>query len=72
MAKHKLTSSAAVRKHIHVSTAYYPALEASRFGAYREVPYIRLRGHWLANAGFSPNDRLNVRIEAGRIVLTRL
>ena len=70
MAKRKITSRVTVRKHIHVSTAHYPAL-VERPYADRVVPYIRLRGHWLANAGFSPNDRLTVSVEHGRIVLTR-
>lgn len=72
MATHKNTSRVALKKYIHVSTAYYPALDSSRFGPVREVPYIRLRGRWLAIAGFAPNDLLDIRAENGRIVIIRV
>ena len=36
-----------------------------------EVPYIRLRGHWLTDAGFNPDDIVTIRICRGRLVLTR-
>ena len=71
MAKRKTTSRVTVRKHVHVSTAHYPALAVQPYAAARVVPYIRLRGHWLANAGFSPSDRLVAPVEPGRIILTR-
>ncbi|MDC8015436.1 type I toxin-antitoxin system SymE family toxin [Tahibacter soli] len=37
----------------------------------REIPYIRLRGFWLAAAGFEPADDLKVAVSKGRIVVTR-
>lgn len=37
----------------------------------REMPFIRLRGFWLACAGFRPADTLKVRIWKGRIVVSR-
>lgn len=71
MTKLKLTAPAAAPKHIHVSTQHYPALAGARYTPRRFVPYIRLRGLWLSAAGFSPHDRLVVRVESGRIVLVR-
>ncbi|MDC8011823.1 type I toxin-antitoxin system SymE family toxin [Tahibacter soli] len=71
MTKRKLTAPAAAPKHIHVSTLCYPALDRALYAPPRLVPYIRLRGLWLSAAGFSPHDRLAVRVESGRIVLTR-
>jgi hypothetical protein len=57
---------------MHVSALLYPRL--AKAGAYadpRYVPYIRLRGHWLAAAGFSPADALDVVVTPGAIVITR-
>jgi len=36
-----------------------------------DVPFIRIRGHWLADAGFLPDDEVTIRIRQGRLVLTR-
>ena len=33
------------------------------------VPFLRLRGRWLAAAGFPVGARVVVRVEPGRIVL---
>jgi hypothetical protein len=33
------------------------------------VPMIRLRGKWLANAGFQEGQRVRVEVASGRIVL---
>ncbi|WP_425508212.1 SymE family type I addiction module toxin [Tahibacter soli] len=32
---------------------------------------MRLRGNWLSNAGFEPNDVVVIRITRGRLVMTR-
>lgn len=72
MIKRKLTAANPIRKRLHVSTTYYPPLEAKRYAGVRSVPYIRLRGLWLAEAGFSPNGAIEVSVTPGRIVLTKL
>jgi len=36
-----------------------------------EIPYIRLRGFWLAAAGFEPAETLKVAVSKDRIVITR-
>ena len=69
MTKPKHKSVASSTKHIRVGTSRYP--EGVCF-AERFVPYIRLRGDWLANAGFEPNQRVRIRITRGRIVMTRI
>ena len=47
--KHRLST---VERRITVGTADYPALLGREHAGDREVPYIRLRGHWLQRAGF--------------------
>jgi hypothetical protein len=71
MAKRKLTARNPLRKRLHVSTTRYPPLDKRRYGGERTVPYIRLRGHWLCAAGFSPTDAIDVLVTPGRIVLVR-
>ena len=36
----------------------------------RLVPFIRLRGLWLEQAGFHCNDQINVEVSEGRLVIT--
>lgn len=38
----------------------------------RSVPMIRLRGKWLANAGFDEGIRVRVEVKEGALVLTRI
>jgi hypothetical protein len=56
---------------MRVSTAYYPPVDDNPYTLPREVPYIRLRGIWLINAGIYPGDVIDVRVTAGRLVITR-
>ena len=69
MATPKHRPSTAERR-ITVGTAHYPALLGREHGGDREVPYIRLRGHWLQRAGFSPNGRIRVCVRDGCLVMT--
>lgn len=68
MAKPKHKSSTSSTKCIRIGTSLY-----STNGGFSErlVPYIRLRGNWLSNAGFEPNDVVVIRITRGRLVMTR-
>lgn len=34
------------------------------------VPYLRLRGYWLGQAGFAVGQRVRVDVMAGRITIT--
>lgn len=69
MATTKHRPSTAERR-ITVGTAHYPALLGGEHRGDREVPYIRLRGHWLQRAGFPPNGRIRVSVRNGRLVMT--
>ena len=40
--------------------------------AERVVPYLRMRGRWLARLGFGIGTKLRVEAEPGRLVLTAL
>ena len=35
------------------------------------VPWIRLRGLWLQQAGFTPQSRIRVRVMVGCLVITK-
>ena len=62
-------------------TSRGPSIRQIRVGSIRyaegvnfaacDVPHIRLLGHWLADAGFAPDDLVDVRIRQGRLTLTR-
>jgi toxic protein SymE len=68
MAKDKHRTSPSERS-ITVGTAHYPGLHSCDCGD-REVPYIRLRGHWLRRAGFPPNGRIRICVRDGCLVMT--
>jgi hypothetical protein len=68
MTKRNRTSRNPATRQIRVGTIRYA--EGVNFAAC-DVPHIRLLGHWLADAGFLPNDDVTVRIRQGRLVLTR-
>ena len=50
-----------------ITTEIRPATIASHEAA---IPFLRLRGRWLAAAGFRPGDTVTVTVEHGRLVLT--
>jgi hypothetical protein len=62
-------------------TSRKPAIRQIRVGKRRytegvnfaacDVPHIHLLGHWLAEAGFLPDDEVTIRIRQGRLTLTR-
>ncbi len=68
MTKRNPTSRAPSTRQIRVGKLHYD--EGVNF-AECVVPYIRLRGHWLSDAGFNPDDVITIRIRQGRLVLTR-
>jgi toxic protein SymE len=37
---------------------------------YPPVPWIRIRGRWLDEAGFKISDRIRVEVEHGKLVIT--
>lgn len=40
-------------------------------GTAARVPFIRLAGHWLSQAGFQQGDQVSVSVRPGEIRLTR-
>ena len=68
MTERNSTSRNASTRQIRVGKIRYP--ENINFAAC-DVPHIRLLGHWLADAGFAPDDIVTVRIRHGRLTLTR-
>jgi len=45
-------------------------LKGDHSGAGRPVPSIRLKGHWLRQAGFEINTPVKIRVMQGCLVLT--
>ncbi|HJU40603.1 MAG TPA: SymE family type I addiction module toxin [Tahibacter sp.] len=68
MTERNPTSRNSSTRQIRVGTIRYA--ENVNFAAC-DAPHIRLLGHWLADAGFSPGDLVDVRIRHGRLTLTR-
>lgn len=54
----------------HVRTLTVGCLHSSR-GSKPAVPFIRLAGKWLEQAGFSKGDALAVTVSQGELRLTR-
>lgn len=49
---------------------YYASCERTR--GYCDVPLIRLKGQYLKDLGFNIGDTVDVCLEAGRIVITKV
>lgn len=70
MAKTQRRAAPPRPKRITVSTATYPAPSLYWSNkASQQVPYIRLKGHWLTRGGFVPGTKFEVRIVDGCIVM---
>jgi len=60
-------SAAAPRsRRLKISYSSYPSNVCKPI---RPVPYLRLRGFWLAQAGFHVDQNVRIDIEAGRITI---
>ena len=45
---------------------------AAKWGGWLiHVPFIRVRGRWLEAAGFNIGDNLRIKIEPGKLTLTK-
>lgn len=44
-------------------------VHVSRVSVFGSTPYIRLKGNWLSNAGFSYGDEIDVYIHNKRLVV---
>ena len=47
-----------------LTVSLYPETKAN-------IPWIRLRGLWLLQAGFTPQSRIRVRVMTGCLVITK-
>jgi len=66
-AKHRPSTA---DKRITVGTSHYLALHDRDYAGDRDAPYIRLRGHWLQRAGFTPSGRIRVSVHDGCLIMT--
>lgn len=58
-------------RHLKVSSALYKYKgKTSRSGRATPVPWIRMQGKWLEQAGFTIHTRVRVRVMKGCLVLT--
>jgi hypothetical protein len=48
---------------------HYPERHASRSGPLSPMPFLRLQGRWLGEAGFAIGANVRVEVAAGRLVL---
>ncbi|WP_408583132.1 SymE family type I addiction module toxin [Paraburkholderia tropica] len=44
-------------------------VHVSRVSVFTSIPYIRLKGNWLRDAGFSFQDEINVHVYNKRLVV---
>jgi hypothetical protein len=58
---------ATANRTLTISKLYRPLAN----GKMNAVPFIRMSGHWLAEAGFSQGDEIYIAIANGQIVITR-
>jgi len=58
-------------RRMKVGESSYPQLlkSFSPYAGDRVIPWIRLRGQWLARAGFAVGERLTVRVYRKRLVI---
>lgn len=71
---HKPTASPPAERRLTVAAAAYPPRrdpgDPATHRPARPVPWIRLRGLWLRQAGFHPHSRLRVRVAHRCLVIT--
>jgi len=69
--QHSSKSSTKQQRHIKVNQTHYMyKLKGDAMGVGRPVPWIQLKGYWLAQAGFDINTPITVRVMDGCLVLT--
>ena len=44
---------------------------ADYFERKSHIPWMRIRGHWLAMAGFTPKTKVRIRVMTGCLVITK-
>ena len=53
-----------------LSIGYPPLKSNPGSGAWRNVPWINLRGHWLEQAGFAIGTQYTIEVYHGKLVFT--
>ncbi|NBF08440.1 SymE family type I addiction module toxin [Pseudomonas sp. Fl4BN1] len=72
MAKADHTSPNPVtERRLKIAADFYPSSDkGNHYCLARPVPWIRLRGLWLRQAGFEVNENVKVRVMKGCLVIT--
>ena len=73
MAKNHHKSPAPVRERFATIAAdCYPPLKSddSYCQPLRPIPWLRLRGHWLQQAGFGIDQKIRIKVEKNKLVIT--
>ncbi|EQL40453.1 type I toxin-antitoxin system SymE family toxin [Pseudomonas aeruginosa] len=72
MAKADHTSPSPITERwLKIAADFYPANDKDNdYATARPVPWIRLRGLWLRQAGFEVNENVKVRVMKGCLVIT--
>ncbi|WP_236202960.1 SymE family type I addiction module toxin [Pseudomonas protegens] len=53
-----------------IAADFYPPLGDVEYPQHRLVPWLRLRGHWLQQAGFEVNQKIRIAVSKNRLVIT--
>ncbi|QQZ42327.1 type I toxin-antitoxin system SymE family toxin [Pseudomonas sp. SK3(2021)] len=53
-----------------IAADFYPPLDDAEYPRHRRVPWLRLRGHWLQQAGFAVNQKIRIQVSKNRLVIT--
>jgi len=61
--------SGGARRPRHLTVSYLPAVWPAYTPRPQPLPYLRLRGRWLQEAGFAVGAQIRVRVEARRLIL---
>ncbi|WP_426160047.1 SymE family type I addiction module toxin [Pseudomonas sp. TSRC2-2] len=72
MAKADHTSSTPItERRLKIAADFYPVnIKDKPHSPAKPVPWIRLRGLWLRQAGFEVNENVKVRVMKGCLVIT--
>ncbi|KAF0863511.1 type I addiction module toxin, SymE family [Pseudomonas sp. LD120] len=55
---------------VYGSHTFYPPLGDAENPQHRLVPWLRLRGHWLQQAGLEVNQKIRIEVSKNRLVIT--
>jgi len=57
-------------KKVKMQAKYRPSM--SRFGGYKEVPWLTISGNWLANIGFGIGSRVEIISSENQLIINKL